>query len=110
MGDGIRPFRGLSLELWFTICRDDRLSDRAWDRIRLHVSWTLLEAPDGGRLPEDTVRVERDALRAGWVRADRAIETVDPAEYVSALAQRLGGILPMGVGEATRGYSDAGLE
>ncbi len=110
MREGFRPFRGLSLDLWFTTCWDDRLSDGAWDRIRLRSLWILLEAPDGGRLPEAAVRTERDALRAEWVRAGRPIETVDPADYVSALAQRLGGILPVGVEEATRRYSDAGLE
>ncbi len=101
------PFRGLSLDLWFTSFFHGPEDPATWESARLRVLARYLALPSGRPCrPEELATASRAVL--GTVRLSGPV-TTPPEQIVAAIARRLDAVVQGGLGEAGLAYSAAGL-
>jgi HAD superfamily hydrolase (TIGR01509 family) len=103
------PFRGLSLDLWFTVCYHVTDDPETWASARQEVLARFLSRPNGRPLEAreitEATRAVEGRLRTPWSVG----VTTPPARLVAEIADRLGAVVTGAEGEAGRAYSAAGL-
>jgi FMN phosphatase YigB (HAD superfamily) len=108
--DAERPFRALSLDLWFTVLYYAPERDDQWREDRARLLRDSLRARDGQRIDLNTVKRAIDSVHSRLRTEQREPITVDPEELILLYIKTLNAELAVPLTEFARIYSSAGLQ
>jgi FMN phosphatase YigB (HAD superfamily) len=106
----LRPFRTLSLDLWFTTLYYPSGADDLWRSDRIRVLGHVLRSRDGTELAPEKIETAMEFVHAGLRSQDRGPATVNPRALVEAYAEELDARFAIPAEGAGLAFSSAGLD
>lgn len=106
---GVRRFRALSLDLWFTSIFYGAGLDQHWDGDRRKALQSLLRSTDGQAIPVERIDAGLAELDQRYPAGPARLAAQEPGRRVVELARHLQASLTVAPEEAARRYSLAGL-
>jgi len=110
MVDSERPFRALSLDLWFTVLYYAPERDDQWREDRARLLQDSLRDRDGQRIDLNTVGRAIDSVHSRLRAEQREPITLDPEKLVPLYTKTLRAELTVPLAEFARTFSSVGLQ